>query len=458
MFGLFSKPKCPVEGTTKKWIEDAMLWFRDHPSVKDLHDIPFLLPTIENFGNADENSEEMAWRFAKKLGEFLKLDPGKFNLTFIDPDFAEMPEGFRLQKFENVTYPVYSQRDPLTKIFTVYIEKPELQNGEVFLASLLYQLLFLKLKSENFCTDPSGHLTSLYSVVAGTGVLSANGIVNYKKWNGVSYSGWRISSRGYLSQSIYGYALALLADFREEESPEWSRFLCRDVKAYFERSVRYIDSTKDKISFLLNNSKAILSPLPPDYRYTSVTHYDDGMIYMESEMKNSLRDGITKFFYRNGNLWTEWVYKDNRPFTVLSNYDPKGNKLEKGTLKEGNGTLYLYRTGNALEKIQYFKNGDLTREDLFSDEGILVQTTTIENGKMNGLTTFYHGDGSLWAEWLYKSNSPFTVISNYDTKGNKREAGTLKEGSGTLYSYDADDRLNYVEYYENGKLLRREKE
>ncbi|PXX25708.1 S1C family serine protease [Arenibacter sp. ARW7G5Y1] len=52
--------------------------------------------------------------------------------------------------------------------------------------------------------------------------------------------------------------------------------------------------------------------------------------------------GKYTFYYPNGGLWSERIYKDGLPWTVLSNYNSKGKTQDKGTLHEGEGYLYAW--------------------------------------------------------------------------------------------------------------------
>jgi antitoxin component YwqK of YwqJK toxin-antitoxin module len=57
-----------------------------------------------------------------------------------------------------------------------------------------------------------------------------------------------------------------------------------------------------------------------------------------------------------------------------------------------------------------------------------------------------------WIEEIFKNGLKWTVVANYDSKGNKRDPGTLKEGNGTLILYDDDVTVREVSMYKNGVL------
>lgn len=69
--------------------------------------------------------------------------------------------------------------------------------------------------------------------------------------------------------------------------------------------------------------------------------------------------GEITYNYDNGNIWSERIYKDGVPWTVMSNYDSTGNPQEKGTLRDGDGSLYIYSNEGKLNQIRYYNNGSL---------------------------------------------------------------------------------------------------
>ena len=66
---------------------------------------------------------------------------------------------------------------------------------------------------------------------------------------------------------------------------------------------------------------------------------------------------------------------------------------------------------------------------------------------------FYHQNGKLWSERVYKNGISYSVLSNYNSDGIPVEKGTLKEGTGTLYIYNPDGSLSRIEQYQNQKRI-----
>jgi hypothetical protein len=64
-----------------------------------------------------------------------------------------------------------------------------------------------------------------------------------------NYGSWGFSNTGYLSQSEWGYALALFAYIKNDIRPAWLKYLSKDVFAAFNKSIRFI---QDNTSIVLN--------------------------------------------------------------------------------------------------------------------------------------------------------------------------------------------------------------
>jgi len=83
-------------------------------------------------------------------------------------------------------------------------------------------------------------LTDLLTVYTGLGIFTANSSANFRQFSEPGRDGWSMSRLGYLSQEMYGYALAKFAAERGEPKPTWSRFLSTNVKVYFKRSSAWL--------------------------------------------------------------------------------------------------------------------------------------------------------------------------------------------------------------------------
>ena len=74
----------------------------------------------------------------------------------------------------------------------------------------------------------------------------------------------------------------------------------------------------------------------------SVQYYKNGKISFEGNISNGYWDGVWKGYYSNGKPRVENVWDKGKLMNVNYYYAPDGKKLDKGTLKDGNGTRITY--------------------------------------------------------------------------------------------------------------------
>lgn len=74
-------------------------------------------------------------------------------------------------------------------------------------------------------------------------------------------------------------------------------------------------------------------------------------------------NGSYLFQYPNGNKWSEVIIKNGLFWEVLYNNDPQGNPQEKGSLKNGNGTRYIYDYDGKKLAILHIKNGKIYKTE-----------------------------------------------------------------------------------------------
>jgi antitoxin component YwqK of YwqJK toxin-antitoxin module len=80
-----------------------------------------------------------------------------------------------------------------------------------------------------------------------------------------------------------------------------------------------------------------------------IQYYPDGTLREEANYKNGITEGVCKYYYKNGivKYILEYGEADSRYgisklLNVMELNDSNGNALDKGTLKDGNGTYYEY--------------------------------------------------------------------------------------------------------------------
>ncbi|MCW3085526.1 MAG: hypothetical protein JWP12_2892 [Bacteroidetes bacterium] len=455
MFNFF-KAECPVNEDDKKWIEGSLSWFFAPARTIDYSAFRFI-PITDYFTvstiTLTKNHVEQVFERVKKQMHF--PEELSCEIKLFAEDDLRFSEGLSTKSVSGQKANYYGYMRGNTFVFE--LNEKYLSDPFAIVSGIAYNLAFYKLKEEKNLVEINGYVNTLGATLFGFGVFQANSVISYNQWTGTSHQGWSIGRQGFLTQQMYGYVLALAAFIKNEKNPKWAAELCRDVKAYFERAAKYIHANADYYKAYKNGIAENSSETPPDYTFVKKNYVDNNRILSSvSEMKNGKKHGITTFYHKNVKPWACWEYKDDVPWTVHYNHDSKGKELEKGTLKEGNGTLYSYKESGTLTKVYHYENGMQTKIEIYYENGHLSQVSEISNGKYDGITTFYHKNGVLWAEWEYKNNVHWNVAFNYNDKSEAQEKGTLKDGTGTLYSYEDDGKLARIWHYENGELLNEE--
>ena len=73
---------------------------------------------------------------------------------------------------------------------------------------------------------------------------------------------------------------------------------------------------------------------------------------------NGKKTGIWKWYFDNGNIFTERRWDKGKLVEIISCVDGKGNELDKGTYRNGRGTLNIYDVNGTLTETSYFENGE----------------------------------------------------------------------------------------------------
>jgi hypothetical protein len=190
-------------------------------------------------------------------------------------------------------------------------------------------------------------------VLYGFGILMANTFIRTEQWGGVRYSAWKVRRLGLLNHRMYGYMFALLCRTRDEIEITWQKYLCTDVYNFYFKSGKFLEEQTENETASTDASVTIKDETVFFEKYL----YEGGGVYLTAFVINKKFEGLATFYHENGVLCSERIYKNGVPFTVLSNYNSYDEEVEKGTLFEGNGTLYIYRKNGNLEVIETYKDG-----------------------------------------------------------------------------------------------------
>lgn len=253
MFGFFSKKdnkECPIDHEMRLWMENSFLWLATQFGYENVATKPMLLPIPEHFPIRYDGSRESLAKTAEVVARQMEINIDDVNLDTYDQNIKEISSGFGNSIWtevdkdsdEKLSAGLYFDKNEGGK-YDVFIEKGNLRDGENLVATLAHEFSHIKILGENRLDFNDEYLTDLTPVVFGLGIFNANSSFKEHK----SFEGYGYNSLGYLKQREWGYALALYSFFREDENPDWIKFLRPNLRYDFRKSMDFINANTDKV-------------------------------------------------------------------------------------------------------------------------------------------------------------------------------------------------------------------
>ncbi|AVT30701.1 hypothetical protein C6361_15835 [Plantactinospora sp. BC1] len=221
----------------RRWIEENLAWL-----VREFGDSwlrsPVVLPTDDFFPGGYSGSEEDMLQVVHQLCDYLSVDPDRIRVE-LHADRAggrELPElvgGYASWSGAAGHYRVVAGRA------VVSLEESLGSRPLALVATVAHELAHERLLGEGR-VDPQRRdqepLTDLLTVYLGFGIFTANAALEFAG----RHTGWSASRLGYLTEPMYGYALARYAWLRGETAPDWARHLDTNPRTYLRRGLRFL--------------------------------------------------------------------------------------------------------------------------------------------------------------------------------------------------------------------------
>jgi hypothetical protein len=232
-------PKCPVSHREQTWIQENIGWFRDLFGDGPLG-TPVLLPGAPDFpwphGGTDQDIRGLAGELARYMGVQADID-----IEFSD-DIDHLTSLQRLASGRSRTsQPAGTYTDQAGRP-VITLDRSNATNLARMTAVIAHELGHVRLLREGRISPgrkDGEPLTDLLTVYLGTGIFTANAAFSF---NAQASGAWRAQRLGYLTEQMYGYALACYATLRAEPAPDWVRHLDTNPRVYMKHGIRYLRS------------------------------------------------------------------------------------------------------------------------------------------------------------------------------------------------------------------------
>ena len=198
----------------------------------------------------------------------------------------------------------------------------------------------------------------------------------------------------------------------------------------------------------------------------------------DGKMINGKREGKWTFYWKDGSVQQEVVYKNNRPTTSFKIFfDEDWEKTRDKSEFEYYRVLNFDESGVWKNNVtDHFKNGDIQMEVSYISEdearsqnsskymddipvkwyyknNQLKRVAHFRDSKLHGKNIKYYENGVVKFGAVYKNGMPYTVMESFTPTGESRDYGTLKEGSGIIYHYSDDGTQYIIDGFKNGSYV-----
>ncbi len=234
-------PKCPVDVETKAWLDEAFNWLVLEFGIELLRDVEMILPVEEFFPAPYDGSESSIRVIVDQVCDYMDVDPDSLRLKFYQNESGS--EIHPMAAPETGQHALGTYQVGRDGKYHISLDTTQAANVEAFVATIAHEIGHVILLGEGrLDPESTDHepMTDLVVLFYGLGIFSANSIFSFQQYTNTMGQGWKAERRGYLTEEMCGYALALFTLARKEPKPEWSNFLNQNVRTYMKKSLKFL--------------------------------------------------------------------------------------------------------------------------------------------------------------------------------------------------------------------------
>lgn len=239
---MFGTPKPPVSDAARQWLEGALERLIALFGEERLRVAPIVSPTREFFPAEWRSPEEGVEVLLQRVCVLFSIERERVELV-IEYD-EEAPRPMVGMPVSSTGYSGLYAQDAETGRERVVVRLGEHSDPVSVVVVVAHELCHVLLLGDGKIgrdVEDGEPLTDLLCVFLGLGVLCANSVFQYSHYSDARGQGWRMRRQGYLSEAELAYALALWARRRGDLKPTWPRHLSGNARAYFDRSLRFLE-------------------------------------------------------------------------------------------------------------------------------------------------------------------------------------------------------------------------
>ncbi len=237
------RPTLPVTDEQRHWIDNSFDRLSKLLGRAWMINAKVVLPLAEFFPDHYDGSEYAVDVLFQRVCAYMEVDESRIDLE-VFPDEVQALRSVVPFWHGDTGGPagLYISAEDQSRL-VIAVRNSKLKDPLGVVATLAHELAHVILLGGNLVDRESEDmepLTDLTTVFLGLGIFTANAALQFKQYQNGRTQGWSVQRLGYLSEEMYGYALARFAFERGEDRPEWKKFLSTNVAAYFNLSSKWL--------------------------------------------------------------------------------------------------------------------------------------------------------------------------------------------------------------------------
>jgi len=244
MFGLRSR--LPVSDEERQWVDRAFARLSALLGESRMLEAEVILPIPKHFPDPYDATEDTVGRLFLRICEYMGVDRGRIDLEVFPDSTTHLREILPFWQAKSTGCAGLYTRTSDHSRMVVAVKGSQLNDPLALVATLAHELghvILLGGELVNRSAPDMEPFTDLLTVFLGLGLFTANTAARFEQHGGGGRQGWSIQRLGYLSEEMYGYALARFGRERGEDRPEWEKYLSTNVKSFYKCSRSWLSSS-----------------------------------------------------------------------------------------------------------------------------------------------------------------------------------------------------------------------
>ncbi len=227
----------PIAAGERTWIDEHMDWFRGQFGDGSLHR-SVVLPTDEFFPGEYSGTTAQVLAVVRRICRYMDIDPDSVDVAFFSEDLPPDAPGGITGETGHSAAGEYVRQDGRA---TIRLDRSVATQPMAQIATIAHELAHHRLLGEDRIApdrEDNEPLTDLLTVFLGLGIFTANAALEFSTRE--PDAAWAARRLGYLTEPMYGYALARFARMRGENRPDWAPYVDANPRSYLKKALRYL--------------------------------------------------------------------------------------------------------------------------------------------------------------------------------------------------------------------------